>query len=115
MNPDSLFAYLASNDLTLDEAVEITDACTKSAAIVDPAALVNAVGPYAFMGAMALPVGGYQLGKQLAKVMDAGPADVKQLQLDELSAQMRAQIAELKARDEVKRQQQKQNQSMAVS
>ena len=99
---------LAANNLTLDQALELTDECVKSSSVLDPAAIVNAVGPYAFMGAAALPMGGYYAGKQLAKVLDAGPADVRQLQLDELSAQMRAQIAELKARAEIKKTQAKQ-------
>jgi hypothetical protein len=53
----------------------------------------------------AFPFAGYQAGKHIAKALDAGSGDVGQLQTDELAAQLHAQIEELQARRQLKKQQ----------
>lgn len=101
-----IFAVLASRGLSLDEAVAITDRVVKEAAMLDPAAIVNAVGPYAFLGAAAVPLAGYKAGQYAAKLLDAGSSDIPTLQVEELASQIRSQIAELRAKKELKQRKQ---------
>ena len=101
-----VFSILADRGLTLSQALELTDAVLDNSKVAfDPASMLSAAGPYAFLGAAAFPFLGYQGGKYVAKALDAGSGDVSQLQTDELAAQLHAQIEEMKARRELRKRQ----------